>query len=159
VGFEGDFESCRFGYALTIPITFVGRMMSIFTDDSGLAIVLSNQPRGLIMVETPSNVPGWQSPDDFAEEELAGIEKITKQMLSVQQKPYTLAGLPAIRFTVRYVCSDDTMMVKDIFFVLHQERELVYKMWLLTDDAKYAEYKPILEQLVNTFQLRDLSCE
>jgi hypothetical protein len=152
---EGFYSNCRFAYAVRLPVGVVGGVSKPHAPDHGIGI---RYPEGMISVEGNYNVTDeWISAEAMAKSYVESITRESKQVLSLEEQPVILDGHPAIRLIARFSCSDGTLQVNDYFLIF--ARGLTYNLNLRTDATKYAEYKPVLEQLAASWQFRAPWCE
>ncbi len=148
------YSNCYYGYSVLIPEGLSGQSEYPTHVTEGFGILLSHQ--GYLRVEGGgANRFNWTSLGQVAKAYETWISTASRRVLAIQQKSVTFGELPALRVTAWYECPAGAIMVKDLFFAFRDEHTL-YRLELLAEDEKYEEYKPILEQIVNTFQLKEI---
>ena len=148
--YEGDYENYSWGYAVTIPEGLTGQSDPLPNPQHGIRIILSLDPWAIIWVEGWANSLEWETLEQAANYDLKYIKKDALNIVSIQTSQMKLADASAVRYIVRYQCPGG-MKVED-FVVCIDERTIVYTIRLTTYAKHYDTYKPVLDQLIESFR-------
>lgn len=165
--FRGRYANYDYAYSVRIPKGMIG-IGSCFTNH-GLSIDLTKPAspdvrwdevtsEATLTVYAHYNAAFWRSTDEEIE---VGMETIMEKQdagVKLTSKSQTrLAGLPAVRATLRYHAGGTEMVEDDVVALRrdkHREVEIFYVISLSTPVARYQEDNRVLEEVQRTWRLQ-----
>jgi hypothetical protein len=149
--FEGHYRNCNYAYSVTVPHGLTGYSSPPPNPQHGFGILLSKKPSVYLWVDGSANSLGWQSLDEAMQARIDGIKGLSTKIIETKKANTTLGGLPAVRFTVKYQCSN-TVLTEDYFIAMDAKKQIVYEIPLAAPETKYGEFKMILEKIADSWR-------
>jgi hypothetical protein len=156
---KGEYYNPDYGYSVVIPKTLAAHPLSGPASNHGFGIDLHLTPPASLWVDGNRNDQGWETLDQAIEARIAQIKEKNGIHIVVLDKEKThLAGLQAVRFTLRYDTPESRdPIAQEVVLSFRKEEagpDLIYTIALTGPEYLVSRNRKFLDQIKKTWKLR-----
>jgi hypothetical protein len=158
---KGEYYNPDYGYSVVIPKTLTAHALSGPASNHGFGIDLHLNPPAYLWVDASRNDQRWENLDQAVEARISDVkEKNGSHIVVLERERTRLAGLRAVRFTLRYDTPESRdPMVQEVVLAFRKEDngvDLVYTIGLTAPEYLASRNHKFIEQIKKTWKLKPL---